>query len=417
MVLRLAAIATLLATTTFGCVADKGDEENPLGGDGKADSFYKPTEHGELVFGAPNRAEITEAEKFHAWTFTLTGDAKVSIKTDVSKNLDTVMYLYRRDAGSTGSFGSYVAKNDDHDGEIWSQIDLEGKAGEYRVLVKAFKSGQLGTFSVVGSCDGAGCPGPATCAADDFGTLPDYATTMSVSCATELVDSFTTRGGAENQVTVTESQVCTLDGLAKQSADLYRAYWQDIEGWDTFKNGETDISLDVATTKRGALTEVFVDSPFDEDAMSFTYGANGRLLTLFQDNESPDERAFCDETGSVKAPGEGCIGLMRSALIHSATEKTGTATSSCTASTTSGLPPLVGDPLCDFTGRFGIAETTSLSLTYRTWQSDGGLLGGEVKVTGGGKTATYVLGTTFQDTTEIFSMESGTTVDLACHEM
>jgi hypothetical protein len=87
------ALLLALSSSTVACVADtKGGEENPLV-DGKADSFYSPTPHGQLAFGAPNKATITAAEKFHAWTFTLRGDAKLSIKTEVSTNLDTVMYL------------------------------------------------------------------------------------------------------------------------------------------------------------------------------------------------------------------------------------------------------------------------------------------------------------------------------------
>ena len=71
----------------------KGDEENaPI--DGKADSFFNPTEHGDLTFGVPAQGTFTDDEHFHAWTFTLTGDADVTLSSpNVTPNLDTVVYL------------------------------------------------------------------------------------------------------------------------------------------------------------------------------------------------------------------------------------------------------------------------------------------------------------------------------------
>jgi hypothetical protein len=419
MLLRTAAIVTALSSTLLGCVAEKGGEENPLV-DGKADSFYSPTPHGQLVFGAPNKATITAAEKFHAWTFTLRGDAKLSIKTEVSTNLDTVMYLYRRDLGSSGtygSFGSYILKNDDHDGEIWSQLDFDGTEGEYRVIVKAFKSAQTGAFSVDGSCDGAGCPAAGACFSDQFDPLPDASTMWSASCANDLLDGFTTRTASTSSVSVAESAVCTLDALGKQSVDLFRAYWDDVQGWDDFKSGEPDVELDVETTKRGAFTEVRVDAPYDEDAITFTYGADGELLSLYQDNQSPDVRTFCDGNGTIAAPSETCIELMRDALRHSAAETTGTKTTTCATANNGALPPLVDAPICEFTGTNSLSDSASVTVEYRTWQSDGGLLGAHVKLTSGSKSMTYVLGTTFRDTTEVFATKTGSTMSLSCYEL
>jgi hypothetical protein len=37
----------------------------------------------------------------------------------VTANLDTVMYLYRRDEGET-TWGRYLKRNDDHKRNIWS---------------------------------------------------------------------------------------------------------------------------------------------------------------------------------------------------------------------------------------------------------------------------------------------------------
>lgn len=419
MSLRVALLLAL-SSSTVACVADeKGTEDDPLV-EGKADSFYSPTPHGQLVFDAPNRAKITAAEKFHAWTFMLRGDAKLSIKTEVSTNLDTVMYLYRRDVGSTGmfgSFGSYILKNDDHDGQIWSQLDFDGTEGEYRVIVKAFKTAQIGAFSLIGSCDGAGCPDAGTCVADQFDPLPDSNAMWSATCANDLLDAFTTRSGSSGTVSVAETESCTLDGLGKQSVDLFRAYWDDVQGWNDFKGGEPDIDLDVETTKHGAFTEVHVDAPGDEDAITFTYGAAGQLLALYQDNQSPDVRTYCDGTGTIAAPDETCVELMRAALRHAAAETTGTETTTCATANNGALPPLVDSPVCEFTSKYSLSDSTSVSVAYRTWQSDGGLLGAEVKLTAGTKAMTYVLGTTYRDTTEVFATKAGSLVSLSCYEL
>jgi hypothetical protein len=419
MLLRVAAFVTALSSTLLGCVAEKGGEENPLV-DGKADSFFSPTPHGQLVFGAPNQAEITATEKFHSWTFTLRGDARLSIKTDVSTNLDTVMYLYRRDigaGGTYGSFGAYILKNDDHDGDIWSQLDFDGQEGEYRVIVKAFKAAQAGAFSVVGSCDGAGCPAAGACFSDEFDPLPDASTTWSASCANDLLDAFTTRTGSTNSVSIAETAVCTLDALGKRSVDLFRAYWDDLQGWDAFKDGELDISLDVETMKHGAFTEVRVDAPYDEDAITFTYGADGQLLSLYQDNQSPDVRTYCDGTGTIAAPDETCMELMRAALRHTAAETAGTKTTTCATANDGSLPPLVDAPICEFTSKYSLSDTASVTVDYRTWQSEGGLLGAQVKLTSGSKSMTYTLGTTYRDTTEVFATKAGSSISLSCYEL
>ncbi|MDX1746776.1 MAG: hypothetical protein R3324_12620, partial [Halobacteriales archaeon] len=86
-------IANLSIACGSGDASDnKGSEEAPLT-DGKTDSFFQPTEHGDASFTIANRATITEDQSFHAWTFELTGEATIELKTEIStRNLDTVMY-------------------------------------------------------------------------------------------------------------------------------------------------------------------------------------------------------------------------------------------------------------------------------------------------------------------------------------
>jgi hypothetical protein len=409
------AIRFLLASSLLACATDKGAEDDPLV-DGKADSFYKPTPHGELAFGSPNQAEVTDAETFHSWTFTLTDDATISLKTDIQNNLDTVMYLYRRDAGSTASFGSYIEKNDDAETDsLYSQIDLEAGPGEYRIIVKPFKTAMRGEFEVNATCSGAGCPTAGTCVATQFGTLPTSRTMISEGCATGLVDAMTTKSTSQNTTTTAETSVCTLNGLSKQSADLFRAYWDEMGGWDAFKDGDM-VDLEVTTTKHGTATEVMVDTGFDEDAITFVYGPGDTLLSLFQHNQSPDSQVFCAQSGTIAAPDASCMEYMDNALVHKSAEMTGSGTTTYDDANAD-LPPLVDSPVYEFTGRFSIASTTNVTYQYRTWESDAGLLGAIVTLSASGHTATYTVGTTFRDTTQIFASKVDGTFKMNCQEL
>ena len=135
----------------------KGAEEAPFTLDGKTDTFRKPTEHGTLsLLSQPSAAEFNDDELFHSWTFELTEPATISLRTDIEKNVDTVMYLYRR-TSPTANWGRYIKKNDDHEGNLFSQIDRQASAGLYRVKVKAYKLSIRGDFTLTADCSGAGC--------------------------------------------------------------------------------------------------------------------------------------------------------------------------------------------------------------------------------------------------------------------
>ena len=155
---RLAMIGILLVV---GCAPvgaiDKGPEEDaPL--DGALDSFRSPTDHGPLVLGSSVTAEITAAEAFHAWTFELTGEAAVTLRTGPGESgrvVDTMLYLYRE--GPRG-WGSYLVRNDDHGGTLFSAISRTLPGGRYRALVKGYDRLSRGPFTLVAECAGAGCP-------------------------------------------------------------------------------------------------------------------------------------------------------------------------------------------------------------------------------------------------------------------
>jgi len=134
--------------------SDKGDESDvPV--DGSFDSFYDPTVH-ELVLGTPADAELARGARFHAFDFSLSGDAHVVLRTTADDPYtDTVAYLYR--AGDRG-WGRYVARNDDAPGlGLFSRVEMDLGEGDYRLLVKGYGWWVEGPFTVESSCEGAGC--------------------------------------------------------------------------------------------------------------------------------------------------------------------------------------------------------------------------------------------------------------------
>jgi len=159
----ITALAVLLSASLFGCADDGKGEEDELPDDsGKADSQRKPTDHGAIGFGAAAQSAITDAEKFHAWEFELSGDADLEIVTSYAvlgqRRTDTVLYLYRE--GATG-WGPYIARNDDYGTTTYSKIAKTYGAGKYRALVKGFAATTRGKFSLTVGCSGVGCAPPA----------------------------------------------------------------------------------------------------------------------------------------------------------------------------------------------------------------------------------------------------------------
>lgn len=159
-----------------GClVDDKGEEEEEaLLDDGKDDSFRNPTYHGGLAWDEAAIALLTLTERHHAWTFELSGDARVELTTGYAvrgqRKVDTVLYLYRE--GPTG-WGPYLARNDDHGGTVYSRLERSLGAGRYRALVKGFTATTVGRFRLTARCQGAGCaPAPSACLfGDTYGDL------------------------------------------------------------------------------------------------------------------------------------------------------------------------------------------------------------------------------------------------------
>ena len=73
--LVLAALAPITA-----CTDDRGAEEE-VPGDGKDDSFQRPTDHGPIAFGVGAIRALAATERHHTWTFDGWGTARVDLTT------------------------------------------------------------------------------------------------------------------------------------------------------------------------------------------------------------------------------------------------------------------------------------------------------------------------------------------------
>lgn len=155
----LLALVPLVSCATDGS-EDKGEEEELLD-ESKEDSHRKPTDHGALTFGVSAASALTETERYHAWTFELSGDAYVEMTTSYAvsgqRKTDTVLYLYKE--GPSG-WGRYIARNDDYAGKVYSQLVGDYSEGRYRVIVKGHSADTMGKFKITVGCNGLGCAPP-----------------------------------------------------------------------------------------------------------------------------------------------------------------------------------------------------------------------------------------------------------------
>jgi hypothetical protein len=162
--LSVAAALLALPAVLPACVEsdlDKGDEAE-VPADGKLDSFARPTDHGAIGFDTPAEGVLSTTARYHTWTFALTGAAQIHAFTGPSLtsryNVDTVLYLYKQRAD--GTWGPYLARNDDSQGAVWSSPTRDLGAGSYRILVRAAASTR-GQFSARSA--GVGCAPANTC--------------------------------------------------------------------------------------------------------------------------------------------------------------------------------------------------------------------------------------------------------------
>lgn len=390
---RLLFLLLIVALAWTGCAEtdtgnEKGAEDEALSDAGKADSFYRPTEHGALNFGIPSQGEMTKDDHFHSWTFELTDVADFSIKTQVSKNLDTVLYLYyRTDANS--SWGKYISKNDDFEGNIWSQISKKGQAGQYRIIVKPFKSALQGTFSVEATCTGAGCGAPnTTCEPTSTDFTSPSETGFAASCAGDMRDILSTPVTGEDSFAILLEKRCELAAPARKAAELYYDYWNGLIGWEDFVYG--DGTMYITVKKHGdAGTLVDINVGGDEDTVLFLFDAQDELVMYYHDEQSPSAYFFCKDAAETDAaePDYDCLiqGLYNTP--HSFADETQTKGQTSPANAEADLGPRGKYAMDAFVAAEGLGVDDAVDFTMSSWGADYG--GALVTFTVGATTATY----------------------------
>jgi hypothetical protein len=165
---NLFALLVVVGACADDTARDKGDE-SPLPSDAdKADTQRKPTDLGAITSGKAVGAALSPTSRYLAWEFDVSAAADVSLDTSkapAGASVDTVLYLYKQTAA--GTWGSYIARNDDAAGSDFSSIDKHVTAGRYRVLVKGYSTTTYGGFLLSYACSGAGCAAAPTCAFGD----------------------------------------------------------------------------------------------------------------------------------------------------------------------------------------------------------------------------------------------------------
>ncbi len=292
---KLTGLASVLCLTLLAC-APAMDED--FAHSDKEDSFAIPSEHGALRFGPANPGEFTDLMNFHSWTFALTDNADIEILTDAGTNLDTVMYLYRRDPGAS-SWGGNIAKNDDYADSVGSRIQLRlAEPGEYRVKLKAAKIPFRGHFDLMATCDGAGCPKAPT--PTDPATLP--ANGITEECSSDFLSVITSETkivGSRMELTFPDPDMSSLNEAEKNALGHYVDYWDAFVGFHDVFGATPTVSLSVRTTTTGIIASVDVPSD-DESGMTLVYDEVGRIIMLVQHNQSEDAQWYCDT--SVGSP-------------------------------------------------------------------------------------------------------------------
>jgi len=298
---RIVVLVAPLALMVIGCAPatelDKGIESDvPTNLDDlAADSLRSPIDHGALMLGTPVSETLTSTASFHSWTFALTADASVSLRTTVpagSRELDTVIYLYRE---SSGSWGSYIARNDDVSGSELSGLSRGLAAGRYRVIVKGYSRAVTGPFGLASECSGAGCPStPPPAAACLFGST--FADILAGSVRVALDDRITVIDGTipsflANQIVVAVQQSSHTDvrtaaeALSRVDGRVLRRLrvWEEASG-----RQYTVIEYGVGDNSYGAVfadnTTTVVAAINDGDLVSCTARpAACRLGTTFRE--------------------------------------------------------------------------------------------------------------------------------------
>lgn len=364
---RAAFTALPLSLCLAACGApDEGLEKAPGGEeqaltDSKADSFFRPTEHGDIAFGAPSSGRLGDSASFHAWTFQLADDAQVKIETASSdRNLDTVMYLYRWQP-ERETWGRYIEKNDDLSSKsLQSRIEAELGVGRYRIIVKGLKRATAGRFTVQVDCEGAGCDLPG----DDVTITVPEDTRYTEGCAGRLYDVL---GG---EVIYRAEDFATLSDAARLSPEAYQAaLWYGAEHMDYLSPEELEeVELEITTTALadGFIVEVTEGADY---SMQYVFTDHTLIMSYFND-QTPWPTFYCaDEAeAEVTEPDEWCAGGLISTLPRAAGEEVaGPEGAQESAEAVMDLPAAVAHSLDLYRAAEGVAADKPVTWSTTTW--------------------------------------------------
>jgi len=408
-------LAVALALVGFGgCAAatldkDSGAEDAPPI-DGKADGFRNPTEHGQLRLGnTASQAEITEGERFHAWNFSLSGDAQVTLTVGSrDRNLDTVAYLYHR-TSATETWGRYIERNDDADDTtLQSAITSDLGEGDYRVIVKGYKDKHRGAFSLGGECDGAGCVSSTPTTGIEVPRETDF----TESCVSTLWESLDARVVSQDAFGISPTATSGYD----REVLIATAHYEDLSDYDDYLDPDDllDFTFDVAITRTEKGTMVELADGGDESTTEYAFDADGNLIAYFVHNQSPWTGFYCGDGGAAAAyPDEDCVISWMSGAPHDAgTEETGRVAyapgSTVNALAAAAVAVYVESELGGVDG--------AIDIEYREWESYEGYQGGSYLLTAPGDVAVeYAVVERWDGATVIFaSSENGDGPEMIC---
>ena len=303
----------VLLTSVLACSVEETDQgkgpESEMPVAGSADSWRNPTNHGELLFGVPSDAEFADDALYHAWDFSLTGPARAQLRViPIADNMDTVMYLYRRDAGET-NWGHYQERNDDFEGNMWSGLDVDLQQGEYRIMVKGYKQSLRGRFRVQVDCSGDGCGDLTGDCSEEIDGGP-AATDFGKSCVADILDTHSVPVTTASFY-VLQSERCEQPHVVRLAWDYYHTYWDSMVGWDSIVyDAEDEMSFEIDFIAfTGGGTQVDVDYGGDEMAMTYLFGKDQTLVAEYQHNQSPTFDFYCGDEGepTFEWPNEDCF--------------------------------------------------------------------------------------------------------------
>lgn len=346
----------------------KGGEDNALAEDGKFDSWFVPTEHGEMRFVAPNDAALQDGQLFHSWTFTLSGDAEIDLHIEGGVNLDTVMYLYRRDS-SEEEWGRYARRNDDDGDLVTSRITHDATAGEYRVIVKGYKTQLRGEFRLFGECSGDGCTTSTDmCVADEYQSLPADRS-WSLDCAYGITGIL---NGGRTYLSMTGidfADKCNLVGLERAAADYYYEYWTGITDWDEqFDADGEGVYLELETYEFSGGVSIYVSAGFDEDGLELFFDDEGTLLASYQHNQSPTVDYYCADDGAgLEAPDEACFETLFQVLPRE--EESPRESGNADIADGEAIHPGLGAAIAAFISDAGLESDEVVEYEFVAWES------------------------------------------------